>query len=361
MAQQLNVVDVFCGAGGLSCGFAQAGFIISFGVDRDSHAARTFQRNHVDAGFFEGDIREFRIGSIGGWDMNPESSVLVGGPPCQGFSESNRRTRSLGNPENHLFLEYMRLLEEFRPAWFVVENVAGLLTVEKGWALGQIIERASSVGYKVTWRVLDAADFGVPQHRRRLFVIGNRIGRNFEFPTAYPGERVTVWDALSDLPELENGAGVDVLPYGLATPRTPYQVAMRKGSNGTVQGNLVTRNCDLVIERYRHIPPGKNWAAIPVGLMQNYRDRQRCHTGIYWRLDPHRPSKVIGNFRKNMLVHPFQDRGLSVREAARLQSFPDTYEFLGSVGFQQQQVADAVPPLLARVVATTIARCHDYR
>jgi DNA (cytosine-5)-methyltransferase 1 len=123
---------------------------------------------------------------------------------------------------------------------------------------------------------------------------------------------------------------------------------------GEVQGNLVTRSSGIIIRRYRHIGAGKNWEAIPPDLMDNYEDASRCHTGIYHRLEWDEPAKVIGNFRKNMLIHPQQHRGLSVREAARLQSFPDNYEFLGSIGYQQQQVADAVPPLLAEAVARCI-------
>jgi DNA (cytosine-5)-methyltransferase 1 len=123
-----------------------------------------------------------------------------------------------------------------------------------------------------------------------------------------------------------------------------------------VQGNFVTNSATKIIERYKHIRVGQNWEAIPDRLMDNYEDSSRCHTGIYHRLEWDRPAKVIGNFRKNMLIHPREHRGLSIREAARLQSFPDNYEFVGSVGFQQQQVADAVPPLLAQAVASCIRR-----
>jgi DNA (cytosine-5)-methyltransferase 1 len=131
---------------------------------------------------------------------------------------------------------------------------------------------------------------------------------------------------------------------------------MRAEVNGStkVQGNLVTGSAEKILERYEHIRAGQNWEAIPEDLMDNYEDTSRCHTGIYHRLEWNEPAKVIGNFRKNMLIHPRQHRGLSVREAARLQSFPDHYIFLGSIGFQQQQVADAVPPLLAEAVARTV-------
>jgi len=169
--------------------------------------------------------------------------------------------------------------------------------------------------------------------------------------------QLTVRDAIEDLPQLENGALADVLPYGREeTQLTGYQSRMRKGTSGarSVSGNLVTRNAKYIVERYHHIPQGGNWENIPEELLANYADFTRCHTGIYHRLSWDQPAKVIGNFRKNMLIHPEQHRGLSVREAARLQSFPDEHVFTGSIGFQQQQVADAVPPLLAEAVATEV-------
>jgi DNA (cytosine-5)-methyltransferase 1 len=130
---------------------------------------------------------------------------------------------------------------------------------------------------------------------------------------------------------------------------------MRNNQSGCLN-HLVTRNSELVIERYKYIPQGGNWEHIPEHLMKNYKDKSRCHTGIYRRLDNNKPSVVIGNYRKNMLIHPTQNRGLSVREAARLQSFPDSFVFKGSIGFQQQQVGNAVPPLLAKALFSSILK-----
>jgi DNA (cytosine-5)-methyltransferase 1 len=163
---------------------------------------------------------------------------------------------------------------------------------------------------------------------------------------------VTVSEAIHDLPNLRNGAAIDLLPYKLAAG-TAYARLMR-GHMKTCHNHLVTRNSSLVLERYRHVPQGGNWEHIPNRLMRNYHNRNQCHTGIYHRLRSRTPSVVIGNFRKNMLIHPTQHRGLSVREAARLQSFPDSYIFQGSIGFQQQQVGNAVPPLLAKAVFAAI-------
>ena len=157
------------------------------------------------------------------------------------------------------------------------------------------------------------------------------------------------------LPELENGASVDTLPYRTG-PLSQYGRALRTRKRKCT-GNLVTDSARKIIERYGHIPEGGNWKAIPPELMDDYKDASRCHTGIYHRLTADLPAKVVGNFRKNMLVHPKKNRGLSVREAARLQSFPDNYEFVGSIGKQQQQVGNAVPPVMAK---TVISRVLDH-
>ena len=347
----------------MSLGFEKAGFQIVQSVESDPRAAETYAHNNPSVDVIQRDIRNVnpsrilaRLGLRTG-----DVSALVGGIPCQGFSESNRRTRNSSNPNNHLYKRFIRFLDRIQPAWFVIENVAGLRTMEDGLILKRIVRECKEVGYETDWRELNAADYGVPQIRRRIFIIGNRLGLPIPFPEPTHGlgrkRLVTVRQALSDLPILRNGASKDHKAYRKrGRDLTKYQRMMRAFMNGTgdVQGNLVTRSADVIIERYRHIGNGGNWEDIPSELMTNYQDASRCHTGIYHRLEWDTPSKVIGNFRKNMLIHPQQHRGLSVREAARLQSFPDHYEFLNSIGFQQQQVADAVPPLLAEAVAESI-------
>ena len=361
-------MDLFSGAGGISQGFKKAGFQIVQAVECDPHAAKTYQRNHPETDLIELPIEKvdpaqcmMRLGIRPG-----DLTVLIGGPPCQGFSESNRRTRTLDNPRNHLYKEFVRFLAAFQPAWLVMENVAGLKTLSKASVLERIIKKCRKLGYVVEWKVLNAAEYGVPQMRRRLFIVGNRLGLPVQFPEATHGREkkpwITVRQAIGDLTSLGNGASTDYSPYPDLKKRffrerlTQYQQLMRASVNGskTVQGNLVTNSARKIIDRYKHIKSGQNWEVIPPDLMDNYEDFLRCHTGIYHRLEWNKPAKVIGNFRKNMLIHPREHRGLSVREAARLQSFPDNYVFVGSIGFQQQQVADAVPPLLAEAVAKSI-------
>jgi DNA (cytosine-5)-methyltransferase 1 len=358
-------IDLFAGAGGMSLGFEKAGLDVVQAIEMNRRAAATYKHNRPKVDVIEGDIRSVHPRDcLRRLALRPgDVSVLIGGIPCQGFSESNRRTRTSANERNHLYREFVRFLGFIRPIWFVIENVAGLRTMERGVILKRILEECRAKGYTVDWKELNAADYGTPQLRRRIFIIGNRLGLPISFPESTHGPKgkapVCVRRAIGDLPQLKNGASADYKPYGKSgRGLTEYQRTMRASMNGTncVQGNLVTLSADVIIKRYRHIGVGRNWEAIPTKLMENYSDSSRCHTGIYHRLDWNKPSKVIGNFRKNMLIHPQQHRGLSVREAARLQSFPDDYEFLNSIGFQQQQVADAVPPLLAEAVARCLMR-----
>ena len=360
-------IDLFCGAGGLTRGLWEGGFSVVCCVDVDRWAIQTQAANHPQALLRRTDICQLTgedlLGAAG--VRAGELDLLAGGPPCKGFSQSNRRTRSLDNPKNLLYLHFLRLVAEIRPKWFLMENVWGLEHVEHGYARDDILRRAASLGYEVSFRVLNAANYGVPQVRRRIFFVGNREGRVFRFPRMLftdPRRFRTVRNAIADLPELSNGHSNDECKYRLAWARaSAYQRRMRGSSRKRcVTSNVVTRNSELVLARYRHIPSGGNWENIPAELMSNYADRSRCHTGIYRRLEWDVPCVVLANYRKNMLIHPRQDRGLSVREAARLQSFPDDFVFKGPLGTQQQQVADAVPPLLALAIAKAVRTQMGY-
>ncbi len=340
-------IDLFSGAGGMSLGALQAGIDVQQVVEADKYAATTYLANHIPKyGMFNDDIRRFRVTKIDNRDN--EGLVVFGGPPCQGFSTSNQRTRSVSNEKNWLFEEYVRVVQDYRPEWFVFENVRGILETEGGIFVEQIIECFNKMGYTTSTQLLHATDFGVPQKRARFFIVGSLHGTAFEFPTPTHKKVVTVANAMIDMPRLQNGASECYLNY--AKPATNRYVRSLRGKLKGCHNHLVTRNSDLVVKRYLHIPQGGNWEDIPDRLMGNYADKLRCHTGIYRRLKSNEPSVVIGNYRKNMLVHPTEHRGLSVREAARLQSFPDQFVFKGSIGFQQQQVGNAVPPLLSNAI-----------
>lgn len=349
-------VDLFAGAGGLSLGATQAGVDVRLAIEADEHAALTWAANHDGAEVFREDIRdvlEIPVCSRRG------DRVLFGGPPCQGFSTSNRRTRSADNANNWLYQEFLRLARIWNPEWVLLENVRGLVDTEDGLFLQAILDSFRELGYTTTWWVLNAANYGVAQVRQRLFIVGSLAGIAVPPPprSHSPSRWVTVRNALRDLPSLENGASDSSLPYR-QRPQSQYATMLRAGMQ-ECDNHLVTRSSKLVLRRYKNVPQGGNWECIPSRLMRNYADRRRCHTGIYHRLRDDKPSTVIGNFRKNMLIHPWEDRGLSVREAARLQSFPDSFVFKGSIGFQQQQVGNAVPPLLAQAVFDAILTAAD--
>ncbi|RKO69240.1 DNA cytosine methyltransferase [Sphingobacterium puteale] len=360
-SQQINVkkpllwaVDIFSGAGGMSIGAEMAGINIKFAVEKNEHAADTFKFNHPNVEVLKKDIT----------DVNPLEYVkepvfvVFGGPPCQGFSTANTKTRNSSNKNNYLFEEFLRFVKQLKPLWFVFENVEGITTYEDGNTIKTIKSLFDKVGYVTTEKVLCASDYGVPQDRNRFIMVGNRIGVEFEFPEKLRN-KVTVGEALFDLPELSNGDQFYELPYLKSIDESPDYVKQMRGATDFAKQNFVSRNKEYVLERYRYIGPGQNWKAIPNHLMENYANKNNCHSGIYKRLHPDKPSVVISNYRKNMLIHPFKDRGLSVREAARLQSFPDNFIFKGSLSHIQQQIGNAVPPLLAKAIFEQIISYND--
>lgn len=342
-------IDLFSGAGGMSLGATAAGIEVVAAVEICPHASSTYALNFPDVKIHNQDVQTFRS-----WKKPKHShqrTIVFGGPPCQGFSTSNQRTRCASNPRNHLIFSFVEAVAFYEPDVCVMENVKGILETEHAFFLDGAIQSLTDLGYKTRTFVLNAADYGVPQRRTRVFVVGSRTTLPSTIPAPL-GKPPTVWEAIHDLPTLVNGASTDLLPYR-SIPESEYAESLRTKEEN-VSGNLVTRNNSVVIERYTHIPPGRNWEAIPDSLMSTYSDRRKCHTGIYRRLQPSEPSVVIGNYRKNMLIHPTEHRGLSVREAARIQSVPDWFRFRGSIGFQQQQVGNMVPPLLAQAVFASI-------
>lgn len=334
----------------MTLGAMDAGIEVLFAVERCSVAAATYRLNFPNIETFVGDIRD--VVSLP--KKPPEAKTIVfGGPPCQGFSTSNQRTRNAENPENWMYRELIRVAELWKPDWIVIENVKGIRETLKGFFLTEIEQSMQSAGYATTTTSLNAVHYGVPQRRERTFVMGSKNGVAIPDPPRLQGGPITVGEAIEDLPELMAGASINSLPYRKEVTNEFAQTL--RGTLDAVTGNLVTRNAPHVLARYPHVPQGGNWEDIPSNLMENYGDRSKCHTGIYRRLTNAEPSVVIGNFRKNMLIHPFEDRGLSIREAARIQSVPDGFRFCGSIGFQQQQVGNMVPPRLARAVLAQVA------
>lgn len=348
MPRQVRVVgiDLFAGAGGMSLGAKMAGIDVKLAVEMNEDAAATYAMNHRGTKVIVDDIANVTENQI--VNIRGDVKVLFGGPPCQGFSSSNRRTRNHDNPRNWLFKQFIRITNIWKPEWVVLENVKGIKELDQGKFLGSIVRAFRGLGYTCSTFVLNAVDFSVPQERKRFFLIGSKSRIRVQEPEKPSENNISVEDAIGDLPSLSNGAEEDELPYGKLAQST-YAKEMR-GKKTKCTGHVVSKNSEMVIRRYAFVPQGGNWEDIPDRYMSTYTDKSRCHTGVYKRLLGSKPSIVLGNYRKNMLIHPYEDRGLSVREAARLQSFPDSYVFKGCLGSQQQQVGNAVPPRLAEAV-----------
>ena len=363
IGQRRTAIDLFCGAGGLSEGFRQAGFSVLAGNDIDSHATRTFAASHADAELLSGPIEDISardfLDSSG--LAKGELHCLIGGPPCQAFSVYNHR-RGMHDERSGLFYEYLRIVDGLMPEWVVMENVTGITSVGGGRAVEEILSGLVERGYRVEAQILRAEEYGVPQERRRIFFLGNRLGLPISWPepTHGPGllPFVTVWDAIGDLPPLDNGEDPGgPLPYPLL-PVTSYQ-AMLRGNTMEVNNHAAPRLAPVNLRRMKHIPEGGSWRDIPFDLLPAGMQRaRRCdHTKRYGRLRKKGMSSTIltkCDLHWGAFIHPEQDRVLTVREAARLQSFPDRFAFAGPRTGQYVQVGNAVPPLLGRRVAEAI-------
>lgn len=268
---------------------------------------------------------------------------------------SNAQTRVKGNPHNDEVYTFVRYVRRLRPDIFAMENVPGLDFFNGGKLKEDVLNQFHIAGYRVDVGLLNAADFGVPQKRQRLIFLGNRIHLINVLPPAMvkPKDWVTVREAISDLPTCGVVDDDRMLPYNAGRP-SAYAARMRVNGSTHVFNNLYSAAGELVRERYKHIPEGGNWRDIPARLMRNYADKTRCHRVIYRRLASDEPARALPHIRKSMFIHPTENRGLTVREAARLQSFPDNFVFKGGIQAQQQQIANAVPPLLAEALASTI-------
>ncbi|MFC5949756.1 DNA cytosine methyltransferase [Pseudonocardia lutea] len=378
-----RVIDLFSGAGGLSEGFRQAGYNVRLGLDFDAEACRTHAFNHPDATILNTDVHE-----VSGKDLLAESGfgevdVMIGGPSCQGFSTQGRRGSwaSEDDPRNMLYRQYARLVGDLRPEWFVMENVPGLLWFNKGEFGRRIFDQFESLGYQIQHKIVLAADFGVPQLRRRLMIVGNRVGKVFQWPEQthmgavrrdaialwekrrlekFPHleRHLTLWDAISDLPAISAGGGVEERRYTKA-PLTAYQAALR-GSSDLLFDHQATPLPQVHLDLIKHVAEGQTWREIPQELLPERfaKIRRTDGTNLFARPDRNRPSYTIitqfGNVTTGAYTHPNQDRAFTAREGARIQSFPDDFRFIGNLTSKYRQIGNAVPPLLARRMAEAL-------
>ncbi len=367
MAKSMTVLDLFCGAGGLSEGFRQAGFEIRAANDLDTYAGETMTNAHPETKFLPGPIQKYSTQQFlaAARLKAGQLDCLVGGPPCQGFSVYNHR-RGLHDERSSLYHEYLRVVQGLKPKWIVLENVTGMTSAGGGAAVEGVIGGLKQLGYTVGKRILRAEDYGVPQERRRIVFIGNRVGAPIPWPAPTHGQGLrpvtTVRDAIGDLPKLANGEDRGDLAYA-SSAKCDYQ-RMLRGISKKVINHSATKLAAINIERMAHIPQGGSWRDIPFDLLPKgmQRAKRSDHTKRYGRLKLDGLSSTIMtkcDVHWGAYIHPTQDRSITVREAARFQSFPDLFEFRGSKTEQYIQVGNAVPPLLARRIAEAIQHAME--
>ncbi|MDM5360422.1 DNA (cytosine-5-)-methyltransferase [Peribacillus sp. ACCC06369] len=360
-SNKLNVLDLFSGAGGFSEGFKEEGFNIVAAVEFDSQIAQTYLYNNPETFVFNEDITQLKTNDIKKIFSNKSLNcdVIIGGPPCQGFSMAGNRIRNqqklIEDPRNELFKEFYRMVKDFRPKVFIFENVEGILNFSEGRFKEAIFDLFRELGYHVSARILNAADYGVPQLRKRAIFIGNRLGLNSDlfFPESTHAVEtyVSVWDAISDLPPLESGQGIEETTLD-SEAQNFYQMLMRN-SSGKLFNHISSVHKISTIEKMKMIKPGMTQKDLP----EEFQTRS-VHSGAYGRMEKEHPSYTLTT-RLNTpsvgrIIHPEQHRTITPREASRLQSFKDKYRFLGDVTSIGKQIGNAVPPLMSQAIAKSV-------
>ncbi len=380
---KLKAIDLFSGAGGLSWGLQEAGYQVLFASDIDHASAMTYLRNHPGTEFFNGDICALSGADIlDATGLVPgDLDILAGGPPCQGFSIIGARQRD--DPRNELFQQFIRVARELRPKAILIENVPGLATLNGGKGVTAIAEAFAHAGYSCDVAELLAAQYGVPQMRWRMIFIGFRtdlgVAPGSGFPAPTHGKRgigelipncaispadsdgfLTTFDAIGDLPPVE--AGCSATEYD-GPPVALYQIRMRHGASEILHNHYAPKLNARNLERIAYLKPGQDWRDLPHELLPEgmKRAHRKDHTRRYSRMTWQGvPRSIITRFRdpkSGEYSHPAQTRTISIREAARIQSFPDRFIFLGSNSEQYDQVGNAVPPDLGRAIGLEIAAC----
>ncbi|WKZ29267.1 MAG: DNA (cytosine-5-)-methyltransferase [Patescibacteria group bacterium] len=353
--KKYTLVDLFCGCGGLSKGFEMTGsFKTIFGIDNWKPALETFELNHPEARGVQWSLEKRNIDALikelGEFDVD----VVVGGPPCQGFSLAG--PRNFNDTRNSLYLGFLRFVKQTSPRAFVIENVPGLASLYGGVVKDRIIKEFTKLGYNVISKVLLASDYGVPQNRRRLVFVGVK-GGTFSFPKPTHGEnlkqKITVNDAVSDLPSLRSELGQEVMPYGQRV-KNEFQEYCRRNSD-RLHNHVAANHDDATRRIIALVPEGKNYKSLPEVL----RGTRNFH--VAWtRFDGRCPAPTIDTGHRHHFHHK-ENRVPTVRESARLQSFPDDFIFLSSKTNQYKQVGNAVPPLLAKQIALSLLDSFDKK
>lgn len=344
----MNAIDLFAGCGGLSRGFMDAGFDIIVGVDNDQAALNTFAKNHNGAKALNADLSQQEtfdeIKKIAG---DKEIDVIIAGPPCQGFSLTG--PRNFDDKRNKLYLAVIEMVKQYQPKAFIIENVPGMATLYQGQIKDEILKRFRAMGYNIDCNILCAADYGVPQIRKRLIFMGVRKDLGLpKFPEIQftPETYRTCRDAVSDLPSLEKDIGSEESEY-LQEPLTEYQKLMR-GNCKVLYNHLGTNHTQMVKDTIALVPEGGNYKDLPAG----WGESRKFHMA-WTRLNGNAPARTVDTGHRN-LFHYQYNRVPTVRESARMQSFPDDFVFTGTKTQQSRQVGNAVPPLLGKALGDAI-------
>lgn len=365
----MNCIDLFCGCGGMTLGFKWAGFNSIIASDIDENCGKTINKNFEETTFILGNISEVNKKDFDAVIKNEEIDIITGGPPCQGFSLANKNRNKVNeDPRNKLFYEYVKFIKWYSPKAFVMENVKGLLSMEKGRVIQTIKEEFENagIGYNVDYKVLKASDYGVPQARERVILIGFRkdLGLFPEFPEKQ-NKNITVDDAILDLPEINAGEGSAIMKYK-SEPINEYQSFMRSNCHN-VYNHIAMRHTERLIERFKAIQPGKNLLDVweTHGSVKRGNPNEKSEVKFSQnnlRLIGNKPAPTVAASFQSNFIHPYLNRNFTAREGARFQSFPDDFIFEGmrtkmswEIGLSQyQQIGNAVPPLMAKAVADKI-------
>lgn len=338
--REYNVIDLFCGCGGLSLGFEQAGYNVLLGVDICEDALATFRYNHKRSKTLCADLSAIEPAEIRNHIGNRHVDIVIGGPPCQGFSVAGKRI--IEDKRNELYKSFVFVVQALQPEVFVLENVPNIITMGDGQIKKKLIDDFAKLSYNVVFKVLNASDYGVPQNRKRAVFVGMKHSTfNFTIPTTT--HKVTCEEALSDLGEKSIEDGNCYIQEAMSE----YQSLMRRNST-LVFNHQTTAHNEKTIRTINLVPDGGNYKNLP----QELQHIRNVH--IAWtRLNSQRPSITIDTGHRHHFHYKW-NRVPTVRECARIQSFPDNFVFLGSKTSQYKQVGNAVPPLMAQAIATQI-------
>lgn len=351
VSMEFRILDLFSGAGGLSKGMDMvSGFSTVVASDFNKPALDTFKKNFPKTDIIYGDILNEDIkNTIQEISIKNKVNMIIGGPPCQGFSNKGKKL-GLKDPRNFLFLEYLEMVKRIQPEVFVIENVKAMLNASGGYFIDEIKKRITDLGYNMTYGVLTASDFGVPQKRQRAIIIAMKDYYPV-LPSPTISHEVTVRDAISDLAYLDSGEGKFEQTYKI-NPESDYQRLMRKNSK-ELYNHQATSHSELALYKLSLIPPEKGKEYLPKEL-QGKQQFKTTWGRLKWDSQSPTIDTRFDTPSNGTNSHPYLNRAITPREAARLQSFPDDFVFLGKKTYVTKQIGNAVPPLMAKAIARSI-------